>query len=107
MPAGTVKWFNPTKGYVHTTRLTLPSMLANKWGRIINIASAHDLVASPYKSAYVAAKHGIVGLTKVTALETAEQTSPAMPSVLATSRRPWSRRRLMAKPGHITSRVKK
>jgi 3-hydroxybutyrate dehydrogenase len=57
----------------HTTRLALPPMLANKWGRIINIASAHGLVASPYKSAYVAAKHGIVGLTKVTALETAEQ----------------------------------
>src|SRR5438552_1900941 len=57
----------------HTTRLALPSMLANKWGRIINIASAHGLVASPFKSAYVAAKHGIVGLTKVTALETAEQ----------------------------------
>ena len=57
----------------HTTRLALPAMLANKWGRIINIASAHGLVASPYKSAYVAAKHGIVGLTKVTALETAEQ----------------------------------
>ena len=57
----------------HTTRLALPSMLTNKWGRIINIASAHGLVASPYKSAYVAAKHGIVGLTKVTALETAEQ----------------------------------
>ena len=45
----------------------------NKWGRIINIASAHGLVASPFKAAYVAAKHGIVGLTKVTALETAEQ----------------------------------
>jgi 3-hydroxybutyrate dehydrogenase len=57
----------------HTTRLALPSMLANKWGRVINIASAHGLVGSPYKSAYVAAKHGIVGLTKVTALETAEQ----------------------------------
>src|SRR6266496_3197844 len=57
----------------HTTRLVLPSMLENKWGRIINIASAHGLVASPFKSAYVAAKHGIVGLTKVTALETAEQ----------------------------------
>ena len=57
----------------HTIRLALPSMLANKWGRIINIASAHGLVASPFKSAYVAAKHGIVGLTKVTALETAEQ----------------------------------
>jgi 3-hydroxybutyrate dehydrogenase len=57
----------------HTTRLALPAMVRNKWGRIINIASAHGLVASPYKSAYVAAKHGIVGLTKVTALETAEQ----------------------------------
>jgi 3-hydroxybutyrate dehydrogenase len=57
----------------HTTRLALPSMLANKWGRIINVASAHGLVGSPYKSAYVAAKHGVVGLTKVTALETAEQ----------------------------------
>jgi 3-hydroxybutyrate dehydrogenase len=57
----------------HTTRLALPSMIQNKWGRIINIASAHGLVASPFKSAYVAAKHGIVGLTKVTALETAEQ----------------------------------
>jgi 3-hydroxybutyrate dehydrogenase len=57
----------------HTARSALPSMLANKWGRIVNIASAHGLVASPYKSAYVAAKHGIVGLTKVIALETAEQ----------------------------------
>ncbi len=57
----------------HTTRLALPSMLQNKWGRIINIASAHGLVASPFKAAYVAAKHGMVGLTKVTALETAEQ----------------------------------
>ncbi|HVQ11239.1 MAG TPA: 3-hydroxybutyrate dehydrogenase, partial [Methyloceanibacter sp.] len=57
----------------HTTRLSLPSMLANKWGRIVNIASAHGLVGSPYKSAYVAAKHGILGLTKVTALEVAEQ----------------------------------
>ena len=56
----------------HTTRATLPSMRRNKFGRIINIASAHGLVASPFKSAYVAAKHGIVGLTKVTALETAE-----------------------------------
>ena len=57
----------------HTTRLALPSMLLNKWGRIVNIASAHGLVGSPFKSAYVAAKHGIVGLTKVVALETAEQ----------------------------------
>ena len=56
----------------HTTRLALPAMRKNKFGRIINIASAHGLVASPFKSAYVAAKHGIVGLTKVTALEAAE-----------------------------------
>jgi 3-hydroxybutyrate dehydrogenase len=57
----------------HTTRLALPSMIAKKWGRIINIASAHGLVGSAFKSAYVAAKHGMLGLTKVTALETAEQ----------------------------------
>jgi len=57
----------------HTTRLSLPSMIANKWGRIINIASAHGLVGSAYKSAYVAAKHGMLGLTKVTALEVAEE----------------------------------
>jgi 3-hydroxybutyrate dehydrogenase len=57
----------------HTTRLTLPAMRRNKFGRIINIASAHGLVASPFKAAYVAAKHGIVGLTKVAALETAEE----------------------------------
>jgi 3-hydroxybutyrate dehydrogenase len=57
----------------HTTRLVIPVMRGQGWGRIINIASAHALVASPYKSAYVAAKHGIVGLTKVVALETAEQ----------------------------------
>jgi len=55
----------------HTTRLALPSMKANNWGRIINIASVHGLVGSAQKSAYVAAKHGIVGFTKVTALETA------------------------------------
>jgi len=55
----------------HTTRLLLPAMQAAGWGRIINIASTHGLVASPEKSAYVAAKHGIIGLTKVTALENA------------------------------------
>ena len=53
------------------TRAALPGMLGRNWGRVINIASAHGLVASPFKSAYVAAKHGLVGLTKVTALETA------------------------------------
>jgi len=56
----------------HTTRAALPSMRRNNFGRIINIASAHGLVASPFKAAYVAAKHGIVGLTKITALEAAE-----------------------------------
>jgi 3-hydroxybutyrate dehydrogenase len=56
----------------HTTRAALPAMRENGFGRIINIASAHGLVASPFKAAYVAAKHGIVGLTKVIALETAE-----------------------------------
>ncbi len=55
----------------HTTRLALPAMKQRNWGRIINIASAHGLVASAGKSAYVAAKHGIVGLTKATALENA------------------------------------
>jgi 3-hydroxybutyrate dehydrogenase len=55
----------------HTTRLALPAMRAANWGRIINVASVHGLVASAEKSAYVAAKHGIVGLTKVTALENA------------------------------------
>jgi 3-hydroxybutyrate dehydrogenase len=55
----------------HTTRLALPAMKAHNWGRIINIASVHGLVGSAQKSAYVAAKHGIVGLTKVIALETA------------------------------------
>jgi len=57
----------------HTIRLALPAMKAKKWGRILNIASAHALVASPFKSAYVAAKHGIAGLTKTVALEVATQ----------------------------------
>ncbi|MGJ4954151.1 3-hydroxybutyrate dehydrogenase [Bradyrhizobium sp. HKCCYLRH2015] len=56
----------------HTIRLALPSMRRNGFGRIVNVASAHGLVASPFKSAYVAAKHGIIGLTKVAALEAAE-----------------------------------
>ncbi len=57
----------------HTMRLALPHMKQKQWGRVINIASAHALVASPFKSAYVAAKHGIAGLTKTVALEVAEQ----------------------------------
>ena len=56
----------------HAIRAVVPGMKARKWGRIINVASAHALVASPYKSAYVAAKHGVLGLTKSVALETAE-----------------------------------
>ncbi len=55
----------------HGIRAVLPGMKQKKWGRIINIASAHGLVASPFKSAYVAAKHGVVGMTKTVALETA------------------------------------
>lgn len=56
----------------YTIKAVLPGMKARNWGRIINIASAHGLVASPFKSAYVAAKHGVVGLTKTVALEVAE-----------------------------------
>jgi 3-hydroxybutyrate dehydrogenase len=56
----------------HTTRLALPSMKDKNWGRIINVASVHGLIASAQKSAYVAAKHGLVGFTKATALETAQ-----------------------------------
>lgn len=56
----------------HAIKAALPGMKQRGWGRIINIASAHGLVASPYKSAYVAAKHGIVGITKTVALEAAE-----------------------------------
>ena len=57
----------------HTTRLAVPGMKQKKWGRVINTASAHSLVASPNKSAYVAAKHGIAGFTKTVALETARE----------------------------------
>jgi len=73
----TAKWdailaINLTSAF-HTTRLALPHMKKRQWGRIIQVASAHALVASPFKSAYVAAKHGIAGLTKTVALEVAEQ----------------------------------
>jgi len=72
----TAKWdailaINLTSAF-HTTRLALPHMKKQQWGRIIQVASAHALVASPFKSAYVAAKHGIAGLTKTVALEVAE-----------------------------------
>ena len=57
----------------HTTAAALPMMRKAGWGRVINIASAHGLTASPFKSAYIAAKHGLVGMTKTVALETAEE----------------------------------
>lgn len=57
----------------HTTAAALPVMRERGWGRVVNVASAHGLTASPYKSAYVAAKHGVVGLTKTVALETAQE----------------------------------
>ncbi len=57
----------------HMTRLAIPHMKAAGWGRIVNLASAHALVASPFKSAYVAAKHGLAGMTKAVALEVAEK----------------------------------
>jgi 3-hydroxybutyrate dehydrogenase len=56
----------------HTIRVCVPGMKQRRWGRIINVASAHALVASPFKSAYVAAKHGVLGLTRTVALELAE-----------------------------------
>lgn len=57
----------------HTTAAALPLMRAAGWGRVVNIASAHGLTASPFKAAYVAAKHGVVGMTKTVALETAQE----------------------------------
>ena len=70
----------------HTIALAMPGMKSEDWGRIINIASAHALVASPFKSAYVAAKHGIAGLTKTVALEARRTSaSPSTPSARAMS----------------------
>jgi len=57
----------------HTTKMAIPYMKSKGWGRIVNIASAHAMVASPFKSAYVAAKHGVMGFTKTIALEVAEK----------------------------------
>ncbi|MDB5657677.1 MAG: 3-hydroxybutyrate dehydrogenase [Cypionkella sp.] len=73
----TEKWdqiiaINLTSAF-HTTAAALPGMRTRGWGRIVNIASAHGLTASPFKSAYIAAKHGVVGLSKTVALETAGQ----------------------------------
>src|SRR5260370_15088862 len=82
----------------HSMRLALPAMRKNKFGRIINIASAHGLVASPFNAAYVAAKHGIARPTKVAAPETAQEASPATRSARAMSTPRWSKRRSTARP---------
>ena len=77
----------------HTMRAAVPGMKA-RWGRIINIASAHSLVASPFKTAYVAAKHGIAGLTKTVALETGRAGHHLQRDLpRATCGRRWSRSR--------------
>ncbi len=71
-------------GIFHAIHAAMPGMKKRKWGRIINIASAHGLVASAQKVAYVAAKHGIVGMTKVVAIEEPPMTAlPVMPSAWA------------------------
>ena len=75
----------------HAIRAAVPGMKKRGWGRIINTASAHSLVASPFKSAYVTAKHGIAGLTKTVALELARIESPATVLAPAMSGRRWSR----------------
>ena len=61
------------RGAFLCTQTFLPEMIENGWGRVINIASIHSVVASPFKSAYISAKHGLIGLTKTTALEVAEK----------------------------------
>ncbi len=73
----------------HCIRAAVPGMKTRGWGRIISTASAHSLVASPFKSAYVAAKHGIAGLTKTVALETATTGSPSTASARAMSGLRW------------------
>ena len=90
----------------HTTRLSLPSMIANRWGRIINIASAHGLVGSAYKSAYVAAKHGILGSHQGDrARSRGSQASPATPSARAMCIRRWSKRRSRVRRSRMASRA--
>ena len=87
----------------HTTRAAVPGMKRRKWGRIINICSAHSLRASPFKSAYVSAKHGLAGFTKSIALELAETASRSTPSRRASCGRRWSRSRSPISPSRRTS----
>ena len=75
----------------HTIRTAIPLMKARGWGRIVNIGSAHSLVASPFKSAYVAAKHGMLGSPRPWRWRSRRPGSPAMRSARATSGRRWSK----------------
>lgn len=88
----------------HAIRAALPGMKERGWGRIINVASAHALVASPFKSAYVAAKHGILGLTRTVALEAAEHGVTAKPSAPVTYSHRSSRSRSRRRRGRVISR---
>ena len=89
----------------HATKHVLPLMRARGWGRVINVASAHALVASPYKAAYVAAKHGVLGLTKVTALEAAEDGITCNAICPGYVRTPWSRSRSTTRPRPMAFRA--
>ena len=88
----------------HATKAALPGMKKRKWGRVINVASAHGLVASPNKCAYVAAKHGVVGFTKTLALEVAELGITSMRSARASCSRRSCRNRSTTRPGSAASR---
>jgi len=91
----------------HGTAAALPGMKARRWGRVINIASAHSLVASPFKSAYVSAKHGVLGFTKTAALEVAQHgitVNAICPGYVLT---PLWRSRYRIPPGRAGSRRKR
>jgi 3-hydroxybutyrate dehydrogenase len=89
----------------YAIKAVLPGMRLRNTGRIINIASAHGLVASPFKAAYVAAKHGVVGLTKTVALERCRKpASPATRSVRAMYARPWWRGKSGTRPRRMACR---
>ena len=91
----------------HTTAAALPIMRANGWGRIINIASAHGLVASPFKSAYVAAKHGVLGFTKPQRWSARKMELRATRSVRVMCARLWSKRKYQIRPKRVESQKSK